>query len=98
MRSVSATGIRHLAPTVTRLAAPKPEPEPMAEPEPVKTEDPGLMAAAIKAFPDQLQNILRQLPTPVIAPRTPGAWVIDVKRDSDGFMTKMIARFHEINQ
>ena len=97
MRSVSATEIRHLAPRVTRPAAPKPaaaiEPEPVKPAEPRVDED--LVAAAIKAFPDQLKDILRQLPAPVIAPRPPGAWVIDVDRDHDGFMKRMTAKFHE---
>lgn len=79
MRSIPADKIRHLAPKITTP--------------PAAPEDP--VAAAIKAFPSQLAAALKNLPPPVIAPRPPGSWIIDVKRDNTGKMKQMTAEFHE---
>ena len=54
-----------------------------------------LLADAIKAFPAQLESIIKNIPAPVIAPRPEGTWVIDIQRDSKGSMDKMLASFHE---
>jgi hypothetical protein len=54
-----------------------------------------LLVEAIKAFPAQLESIIKNIPAPIIAPRPEGTWVIDVQRDSRGSMDKMLATFHE---
>ena len=78
----------NIKPTSTLAVAVKP-----AEPKPVVQRDP--MVEAVKNFPSQLYSILKNLPAPVIAPRPPGAWIIDVNRDKEGKMSQMTAKFHE---
>lgn len=92
MRSVNVEKTSTLDPAPARklgnTSAPPPRPSP-----PVK--DP--LLEAINAFPSHLAAAIRQIPAPVIAPRPPGAWVIDVNRDKEGKMSQMIANFHETN-
>lgn len=79
MRSITRDEISHLSPIIKKPSA--------------STND--VLLEVIKSFPDQIVNAMKQFPTPVIAPRSPGSWVIDVHRDSEGKMSQMIANFHE---
>ena len=53
---------------------------------------------AIENLPNKIVDLMKHLPTPVISPRPPGAWVIDVERDTAGTLSRMIAQFHETTE
>ncbi len=53
------------------------------------------VVAALAAFPTNLVEALAAMPAPVMAPRPPGTWVIDVVRNPAGQMSGMSAKFHE---
>jgi hypothetical protein len=53
------------------------------------------MLAALEAFPANMVAAMAAMPAPVMAPRPPGTWVIDVSRDTRGALSKMTAKFHE---
>jgi hypothetical protein len=53
------------------------------------------LLAALEAFPSNMAAALAAIPAPVMAPRPPGTWVIDVSRDDKGVMSQISAEFHE---
>lgn len=53
------------------------------------------LVRAVESLPVQMTELLKNLPVPVIAPRPPGMWIIDVERGEAGEMARMKAQFHE---
>jgi hypothetical protein len=82
MRSISPEEIARFSPKIVSKAILEP-----------KKDDP--LVKAINAFPRQLVAAIAMMPAPVIAPRPPGTWIIDVNRDKEGKMNQMVAKFHE---